>query len=287
MVKVLQQHEQKTVLILFGFLFFIQSALFGQSSDSIAIVNKTWKSMPIKKGITWKQGHFDKLFDSQQEINLVEIDLKKYRKKIRIAADSISLKKTSQFALENKALVAINGGFFDMKNGGSVDYIKVDNKIINRTKEKTGRATAILLINKKSIEIQPASAIDYERSKIPNILLSGPLLIHQGLDMALAHNPFNKNRHPRSALAITTDQKLIFIVVDGRNSLAAGMDLTELANTLRWLGAQDAMNVDGGGSSTLYVNGAKGNNIVNHPSDNKQFDHDGQRSVANIIYLIK
>lgn len=277
--------NKKTVLILFGFLFFIQSALFGQSPDSIAVVRKTWKVMPIKKGVIWKQAHFDKLFESQQEINLVEIDLKKYRKKIRIAADSVTLKKTTQFASENNALVAINGGFFDMKNGGSVDYIKVNKKIINRTKERTDRANAILLIDKKSIEIQPASAVDYERSKAPNIFLSGPLLIHQGLEAMLAENPFNKNRHPRSAIAITTDQKLLLIVVDGRNSLAAGMDLTELANTLRWLGAQDAMNLDGGGSSTLYVSSAKENDVVNHPSDNKQFDHEGQRPVANIIYL--
>lgn len=279
--------NKKTAPILLIFLFFSQLLTFGQSTDSIAVVSKEWKIKSIKKGITWKQGHFDKLFESQQEINLVEIDLKKYRKKIRLAADPKELKKTSQFATEANALIAINGGFFDMKNGGSWDYVKVDNKVINTTKKKTDRANAILLINKRAIDIQPDSSIDYKQSQVPNILLSGPLLIHEGKDATLANNPFNNNRHPRSAIAVTADQKLIFFVVDGRHSLAAGMNLSELTQTLRWLGAKNVMNVDGGGSSTLYVQGATENSIVNHPSDNKQFDHEGQRSVANIIYLKK
>lgn len=277
--------NKKIAPILLSFLLLSQLLVFGQSADSVAVLNKEWKIIPIKKGVTWKQGHFEKLFGSQQEINLVEIDLKKHRKNIHLVADPKELKKTSEFATEAGALVAINGGFFDMKNGGSWDYVKVDNHVVNTTKKKTDRANAILLIDKKTIEIQPDSAVNYEQSSKPNILLSGPLLIHRGQDAALANNPFNTNRHPRSAVAITRKNKLIFLVVDGRNSQAAGMNLSELTQTLRWLGAKHAMNVDGGGSSTLYVKGATANGVVNHPSDNKQFDHEGQRPVANIIYL--
>lgn len=277
--------NKKIAPILLSFLLLSQLLVFGQSADSVAVLNKEWKIIPIKKGVTWKQGHFEKLFGSQQEINLVEIDLKKHRKNIHLAADPKELKKTSEFATEAGALVAVNGGFFDMKNGGSWDYVKVDNHVVNTTKKKTDRANAILLIDKKAIEIQPDSAVNYEQSSKPNILLSGPLLIHRGQDAVLANNPFNTNRHPRSAIAITRKNKLIFLVVDGRNSQAAGMNLSELTQTLRWLGAKHAMNVDGGGSSTLYVKGATANGVVNHPSDNKQFDHEGQRPVANIIYL--
>ncbi|MEH6307550.1 phosphodiester glycosidase family protein [Olivibacter sp. CPCC 100613] len=277
--------NKKVTPILLGFLFLSQLVTFGQSADSIAVVSKEWKATPIQKGITWKQGHFDKLFESQQEINFVEINLKKYRKKMKLAADPKELKKTSQFASEVDALVAINGGFFDMKNGGASDYVKVDHQVVNRKKKKTDRVNAVLLISKKAIKIQADSAINYEQSKVPNILLSGPLLIQRGLDATLADNAFNKNRHPRSAIAITGKKKLILLVVDGRNKLAAGMNLSELTQTLRWLGAKQAMNLDGGGSSTLYIKGATENSIVNYPCDNKQFDHEGQRSVANIIYL--
>jgi len=288
----MEKHMQKTYreratglfLFLSVFLFF-QTAAWGQSLDSIAVVQKGWTATPIKKGVVWKQGHFDNLFDSQQEINFVEIDLRKYRKRVFMAADSVQLKTTAQFAEENDALVAINGGFFDMKNGGAWDYIKVANQVINRTKNATDRANAILLIDGKGVEIHPASAIDYENHKAPNVLLSGPLLIQQRNAVELDANAFNANRHPRSAIAVTTDRKLLLMVVDGRNRMAEGMNLHELAQVLRWLGAKEAMNLDGGGSSTLYVKGTTENNVVNYPSDNKRFDHEGLREVANIIYL--
>lgn len=273
-------------MILFLGAFLVpQTAAWGQSLDSLAVVQKEWTVSPIKKGIVWKQGHFDNLFESQQEINLVEIDLRKYRKRILMAADSVQLKTAAQFAAENNALVAINGGFFDMEHGGAWDYIKVANKVVNRTKKATARANAVLLIDRKGVEIHPASSIDYENHKAPNVLLSGPLLIHRESVAELAANAFNVNRHPRSAIAVTSDKKLLLMVVDGRNRMAEGMNLHELARVLRWLGAKDAMNLDGGGSSTLYVKGATENNVVNYPSDNKRFDHEGLREVANIIYL--
>ncbi|MGV3762020.1 phosphodiester glycosidase family protein [Parapedobacter sp.] len=280
----MKKHNYKTALFLATFFFFLPG-VWAQSLDSIAVVQKEWTVTPIKKGIIWKQGHFDDLFDSQQEINFVEIDLRKHRKRLFLAADSVQLKTAAQFAEENNALVAINGGFFDMKNGGAWDYTKVANRVVNRTRNATARANAVLLIDRRGVEIHPASAIDYEHHKAPNVLLSGPLLIHQDDTAELAANPFNANRHPRSAIAVTSDKKLLLMVVDGRNRMAEGMNLHELARVLHWLGAKDAMNLDGGGSSTLFVKGATENNVVNYPSDNKRFDHEGLREVANIIYL--
>ncbi|MFB2119703.1 phosphodiester glycosidase family protein [Parapedobacter sp. 2B3] len=271
-------------LLLITYLWFIQPTL-GQSPDSIALVTKAWNTTRIDKGIVWKHGHFEQLFGSQQDINFIEINLRKYRKKIRIAADSVRLDSTSRIAGAHNAIVAINGGFFDVKNGGSVDFVKVDGAIINRTRKQTDRADAVLLVSRRKTAIKSAEAGDEEYANIPNILLSGPLLIQDGAAVILGSNPFNDNRHPRSAIATTADRRLILIVVDGRNRLSAGMSLPELAKVLRWLGADDAMNLDGGGSSTLYVKAATETGVVNHPSDNKQFDHLGQRRVANIIYV--
>lgn len=265
-------------------VWFIQPAS-GQLADSLAVATKVWSTTVIDKGMVWKHAHFDELFGSPQDVNLVEINLRKHRKKIRIAADSVRLDSTSSIAAAHDALVAINGGFFDMKNGGSVDFVKVDGEVVNHTRSRTDRANAVLLISKRKMEIKPAPATDEEYGREPNVLLSGPLLIQGGTAAALSANPFNDNRHPRSAVAITAGRKLIFVVVDGRNRHSAGMSLPELTRVLKWLGANDAINLDGGGSSTLYVSGATPNGIVNHPSDNKQFDHFGQRPVANVIYV--
>lgn len=268
---------------IFYLLFCVSFAASAQKTkDSLLVVGKDWKTEKIAKGVVWKQGHFTDLFDSEQEINWVEVDLKKQAKRAHLAADPKILKTTGTFAEENRALAAINGGFFDVKNGGAVDYIKVDGKLVNPTRSASARANAVLSIHKKKIAIQAASPENTEGSTAENIMLSGPLLVVDGNGISLDDNPFNSNRHPRTAVAIRKNDKLILMVVDGRNSWAAGMSLMELANVLKWIGAKDAMNLDGGGSSTLYI---KGKNIVNYPSDNKLFDHEGQRRVANIVYL--
>jgi exopolysaccharide biosynthesis protein len=119
---------------------------------------------------------------------------------------------------------------------------------------------------------------------------------------------FNTARHPRSAIALK-GKKLYLITVDGRNDRAAGMSLFELASFLKWMNADDAINLDGGGSTTLWVQGFPDGGVINHPSDNKammksaeykpgtdldnlaaddkKWDHAGERPVANVILVNK
>src|SRR5690606_32557513 len=105
------------------------------------------------------------------------------------------------------------------------------------------------------------------------------LLVKDGRQQQLAKNAFNDNRHPRTAIALKGN-KLILCTVDGRNANSQGLNLEELSKILRWYGCHDAMNLDGGGSTTMYIKGQPDEGIVNYPSDNKQFDHLGERSVA-------
>jgi exopolysaccharide biosynthesis protein len=96
-------------------------------------------------------------------------------------------------------------------------------------------------------------------------------------------NTFNKSRHPRSAIALTKNNRILLVTIDGRHENSAGMSLFELRKLLGWLKATDAINLDGGGSTTLWVK----NKVVNYPSDNKKWDHEGERKVANVILLKK
>ena len=98
-----------------------------------------------------------------------------------------------------------------------------------------------------------------------------------------APDKFNTTRHPRTAVGKRSDGTVIFVVVDGRLPEASGVSTTELSLIMSWLGCRDALNLDGGGSSTMVFDG----NIVNHPSDNKKFDHKGERVVANAIVVRK
>ena len=67
--------------------------------------------------------------------------------------------------------------------------------------------------------------------------------------------------------------------------MGVSRNIPELAHLIRILGGKDALNLDGGGSTTLWLSGAADNGIVNYPCDNKRFDHVGERKVPNILYV--
>ena len=90
---------------------------------------------------------------------------------------------------------------------------------------------------------------------------------------------FSVGRNPRSAAGISKDGSTLYLVtVDGRRPTDAGMTLTELAKVMMQLGAHEAMNFDGGGSTTMVIDGS----VVNSPSDAT-----GEREVGNALALIK
>ena len=72
-------------------------------------------------------------------------------------------------------------------------------------------------------------------------------------------------------------------MVDGRfPSQGEGMSINELEVLCESLGLFEAINLDGGGSSTLW---AKDAGVINHPYDNQKFDHEGERVVPNVIIV--
>jgi exopolysaccharide biosynthesis protein len=87
---------------------------------------------------------------------------------------------------------------------------------------------------------------------------------------------FVETHHPRTAAALLKDGKFLMITVDGRSEESGGISLPDLANVLLEMGATDAMNLDGGGSTTMFLNGK----VVNKPS-NKE----GERAVSDAILV--
>ena len=93
-------------------------------------------------------------------------------------------------------------------------------------------------------------------------------------------------RQPRSVIAQDDDGATLLLVIDGRTEGAGGLSTPALAEWLvNELGVRHALNLDGGGSSSLYIRGCSRTGVVNFPSDNGQADQDGSRGVANGIYL--
>ena len=107
-------------------------------------------------------------------------------------------------------------------------------------------------------------------------------MIHNGAvnltwEREKAVKSFAEMRHPRTAVAKLKDGKFLMITVDGRQpGVSVGMSLQELAEYLLSLDAIDAMNLDGGGSTTMFLDGK----VVNSPSDKE-----GERKVSDAIVV--
>ena len=84
--------------------------------------------------------------------------------------------------------------------------------------------------------------------------------------------------HPRTSLGVSqSGDSIIMMVIDGRSTQSAGVRTSMLADVMRYAGAYEALNVDGGGSSTLYTQGL---GIRNNCSDGKE------RAVGNAIFAV-
>lgn len=110
---------------------------------------------------------------------------------------------------------------------------------------------------------------------IPRIIRDGKISIEEGY----SDSNFATFRHPRTAVGFSQDStKMFLFTVDGRQpGYSVGMSLKEVAEFLINLGVYQAINLDGGGSTTMVVH----NKIVNRPSDTN-----GERAVSNALLLI-
>ncbi len=128
-----------------------------------------------------------------------------------------------------------------------------------------------LRVNLKGVEVE----------KVQNAIGGGPAILSAGqvaLNLAAEGfaQKFADTKHPRTAVGKTASGDVWLVVVDGRQpDISVGATLGELADIMIRLGCVEAMNLDGGGSSTLALNGV----VLNRPSDPKP------RPVSNAILL--
>jgi len=86
------------------------------------------------------------------------------------------------------------------------------------------------------------------------LLQEGEIKITNNEEMMFTGKAFN-DKHPRTAMGYTKDGKLVILVIEGRNKNASGATLTQEAQIFKDLGCWEALNLDGGGSSCMLVNG--------------------------------
>ena len=280
----------KKVLLSFALILWALTAVGANKRDSLLIIKADWKVTTTPEGLTHKQAQIKGLFNSVQSINLIEIP-RSAKMKVGIAGDE-GMKRTSQQATEKGALAAINGTYYNMVTGNSVCFYKINNQVLDTTTngEFKSRVNGAIREVKGNIEIidwNKEIEANYKKNK-GTVLASGPIMVDNGRisDWSKCDKKFIETRHPRSAIFTKKNGTIVFLTVDGRSEgNAAGMSIPELAYLAKILGAEDAINLDGGGSTTLWLKGAPENGVLNYPSDNKLFDHKGDRSVSNIFYV--
>jgi len=119
------------------------------------------------------------------------------------------------------------------------------------------------------------------RNDVEDIVGGVPGLIRDGKidipwEREKASKGFVETRHPRTAVAKLRDGKFLMLTADGRSEASGGIDLYDLADLLLELGAVDALNLDGGGSTTMVV----GDKVVNQPSDKG-----GERKIGDALIV--
>ena len=230
------------------------------------------------------------LFDSPQSVSFVRFKESDFRLEV-VAAEGPQADSVSALSLKHGALAGINGSYFDMRQLLPVTCIKDDGFWTGSTTEgEFFRTNGAVLIDphKISIDAVRADTTWTGPEATWEVMASGPILVDEG--MAITYEEgidgwkgFYARRHPRSLVGMDAQGYVWLVVVDGRSEgNAEGMSIAELTDFALSLGLTDALNLDGGGSSALWV---LPEGIVSHPCDNRTFDKKGQRIIPNALVV--
>ena len=218
-----------------------------------------------------------------QAIHVLTIDLARPGIELEVTAGDRSggrgfrAQTTMEFLARNRMSAAVNASFFDpFKSGspGGEDYYPkagdpVDvlgfsmhaGKVDSPPKADANINAVVCIVKPAAISILRGQACP---AGTDEGLAAGPLLISRGEMQTYTYS--TTARHPRTAFGLSADRKTAWmVVVDGRQLTSAGATLPEMAEIFRRLGASDAINFDGGGSTALVIDEGGGPRLVNVP----------------------
>jgi len=189
---------------------------------------------------------------------------------------------TSETAEDNGAVFAVNGDYYGFRDTGIV----IRNGVVYRDE---GAREGLAFFLDGSVEVYDETTTDAATllaAGVWNTLSFGPAIVENGEvvdgieDAEVDTNVGNhsiQGEQPRTAVGVVDTNHLVFVVVDGRSpGYSTGVTLPGLADIMTGLGVSTAYNLDGGGSSTMYFDGA----LVNDP-----LGRDAERGTSDILYI--
>lgn len=285
--------------------------------DSLAFADATWTVTDLGKGAQAMYAQIP-MFYSTQSICVVKYPLKNFRTDILHRPQDMA-GKPSAIGNEIGASFALNGGFFHVKQRIPSVYFREGKQQHGYThptelyrvdgimgfKDRKGRKADIAAVADTTLYDMASRGWKEAMASGPLLILDGeiavPLLMGDKADGAnvsamadeqkqgskirthYSSAQFYDKRHPRAAFGTDDKGYAYLVVIDGRfKGKADGATIYETAYICHLLGMTDAINLDGGGSTTLWT---EKTGVLNHPYDNKKFDHEGERSVPNLIVV--
>ncbi len=192
------------------------------------------------------------------------------------------VENTSAIAADNNAIFAINGDYYGFRDTGIV----IRNGIAFRD---SGARAGLAFYRDGSVKLYDETTVTADQlvtDGVWNTLSFGPALLTDGRipagieDIEVDTNFGNhsiQGAQPRTGVGLIDTNHLVLVVVDGRSTgYSAGVTMTGFAEIFQGLGASVAYNIDGGGSSTMYFNGA----LVNNPLGQGE-----ERGTSDILYI--
>ncbi len=234
----------------------------------------------LERTARWADGTTARVFAAR-------VDLCQSALTLRVSSPSEGGRTVSAFAAAARALVAVNGDYFERSNlrptgpsrasgalwstaawmhHDSILAIHRDGSAVFRDVTSAGIPALTALFNAPDLQHSDVLSAR-ERVLVDGRVRLSPWVEHDG------------RRHPRTGVGLSADRRTLWLVViDGRAARSAGATVEELAEALRGLGASDGVKLDGGGSSALFV---RGRGVINRPSDGRE------RVVANHLAVVR
>lgn len=253
-----------------------------QNKDSLAVVTAPWNWTTAATGVTTGYASFN-LFGKTASIAAAHYPYSKLKLSI-VYHPGKECMTTSAAGSMAGAVVAINGSYFNTETlVASTFYATGGNAVCSSSLNERSNGIVGIMSNGYDVDIFVGSTPSflYYASKYQDVIASGPVLLQSGKVYDNPHNDFNDTMHPRSIIGKDKDNNIWMITIDGRfPGQGEGASIEECSLICRYLGLSDAINLDGGGSSSLWT---PSTGVLNHPCDNSKWDHAGERKDPTVF----
>ncbi len=280
--------------IFFIFIVFLLGFAHSVASDPWWSTVEEEEHIKIDSGMVYSRVLYQTVISKPVRAHILSVTGLKEQYLFGVLGSYGALFPTTKFAKQSGAIAAVNGGFFSVRPNRARGLVAAHGKILYPPHHGIFRAT--IGFNSTQVLFDWIKPEDIKDNRFDTdkegwndchaAVAAGPIVVRNGTYSLSEDSSFNlEERHPRTAIGKNEANRIFLVVVDGRQpSWSAGVTLPELAEMFLAMKATDAMNLDGGGSSTMVIQ----DKVMNRPSDRAIPGMPGmERAVANVVAVFK